>query len=722
MESVQGAPRRGSDCLAGVSSRCSLAVRFAFCLCLLPPGVFAQPAPATLTFHALPFGGTTAISVIDGAGNVYNTGSNWVFNTPVTPGAAQTQPGGGTCFAMPFFETPCDSVYIAKSDASGNLVFGTLLGGQEEDVGTGLTVDATGNVFVTGFTGGSLPTTPNAASSTNSTNFAAKLSADGSRFIYVTYVPDAWGAAPSIAVDGQGNAYVAGETTASHAYIVKLNPAGSAVLYKVTLGGSAQDWASAVQVDAAGNVYVAGETSSPDFPVTSSAVQKKLAGTQNLFIAKLDPNGNILFSTYLGGSGTDALNALEIDAAGNVYVAGATTSFDFPTTSSAFQPAPIVPLWNSEGPGGFVAKLSSDGSALGYASYVMSTDRPSNSSSLTGVTSLAVTPAGEAYLAGVTGAGFPVTPSAPEICFNGPADAFVVHLDPHGALLDATYAGGGSPYLVEGIAAANDGSVLLQAFAYGYATIAAMRFGASEWSAPGCLSPAVLNAATMSSDGVVAPGEITTLTGLGIGPETGVAYTPDAQGRAPRALAGVQVLFDGQPAPLLYVQSRQINVLAPFELALYTSPTITVQYNNATVGSTRAGVTTGYPGIFRGNLGVSSEAAAVNQDGTINSRSNPAAPGSVVSVWGTGFGSINPPCTTGGLNPPTAVDLDQTVTLEDIKQGNPAAYAGSAPGMLCGVDQINMVVPTYAQGTYLFFPEAGGTEGGVGVTIGCATK
>jgi len=330
---------------------------------------------------------------------------------------------------------------------------------------------------------------------------------------------------------------------------------------------------------------------------------------------------------------------------------------------------------------------------------------------------LAVTTAGDTYLGGVTGAGFPVTSSAPEDCFNGPADAFVAHLDPHGALLDATYAGGGYPYLVEGVAVAGDGSILLQALAYGYATIARVRFGFSGWSAPGCLSPAVLNAATMASKGGVAPGEFITLTGVGIGPQTGVAYTPDAEGRAPLALAGVQVLFDGQPAPLLYVQSQQINALAPFELNGKTSTTIQVQYNNATVGSTTTEVVAAFPGVFRGNLGVSSQAAAVNQDGSINGPSNPAAPGSIVSMWGTGFGSINPPCAAGGLNPPTAVKLDQTVTLVDNLQANPAVYAGSAPGMLCGVDQINMLVPSYAHGTYLFFPNVAESGTYVGATI-----
>src|SRR5690242_14670779 len=86
------------------------------------------------------------------------------------------------------------------------------------------------------------------------------------------------------------------------------------------------------------------------------------------------------------------------------------------------------------------------------------------------------------------------------------------------------------------------------------------------WSAAACLSPSALNAATFHSEGWLSPGEFITLTGYAIGPDVGIAYEPDAQGQPPRQLAGVQVFFDGQPAPILYAQSRQVNVLAPFEL------------------------------------------------------------------------------------------------------------------------------------------------------------
>jgi uncharacterized protein (TIGR03437 family) len=227
----------------------------------------------------------------------------------------------------------------------------------------------------------------------------------------------------------------------------------------------------------------------------------------------------------------------------------------------------------------------------------------------------------------------------------------------------------------------------------------------------------VLNAATLHSEGWVAPGEFITLTGFGIGPGIGVAYQPDAQGQPPRQLAGVQVFFDGLPAPLLYAQSRQINALSPFELSGKTSTNILVQYNGVPVGTVTVPVLFGDPGIFRLEPGVSSQAAALNQDGTVNRPSNAASRGTVVTLWGTGFGPTSPPCATGGFNAPVALNLapGMSVQLNDYQsfgglvtgRSDPALYAGSAPTLLCGVVQINMLVPTYAKpGAFLFFPEA----------------
>jgi uncharacterized protein (TIGR03437 family) len=212
------------------------------------------------------------------------------------------------------------------------------------------------------------------------------------------------------------------------------------------------------------------------------------------------------------------------------------------------------------------------------------------------------------------------------------------------------------------------------------------------WKSPACLSDFVLNSATLYGDDQgVAPGELITLTGFGIGPDSGVAYQPDSQGMVPRQLAGVQVLFDGEPAPVLYVQSRQVNAQAPFELSGKTLTNVSLVYNGVPVGSMTVRANPGRPGIFRLHAGVSTQAVALNQDGTLNGGSNPAARGSIVAVWGTGFPSIDAPCATGGLNPPGPVNLASgwqvSFGIEEV------VYVGSAPGLLCGIVQINLLVP-----------------------------
>ena len=363
-----------------------------------------------------------------------------------------------------------------------------------------------------------------------------------------------------------------------------------------------------------------------------------------------------------------------------------------------------------------------------------------------GVTQLAVTPSGESYVAGVAGPGFPTTRSAPQVCFDGSisnsplsflGDVFVAHLDAGGALLEATYVG--RPASPSALSLADDGSVLLVRRG-GMDVKSLIQFGDAGWTAPACLTADVLNAATLSGNsGQVAPGELISLTGFEIGPDIGVAYQPNELGEAPRELAGVQVLFDGNPAPVLYAQSRQINAVAPVELNSEAQTTITISYNGTTVGSIAASVTAvGLPGIFRLQPGVSTQAAAINQDGTLNGPSNPAARNSVVSVWGTGFGPLGPRCRTGGLNAPSPVNLAGgfSVRLRDnqappstdvLGSANPALYAGGAPTLLCGVVQINLLVPAYAApGVFQFYPwslmmRPGGdsllAQGSAGVTI-----
>jgi uncharacterized protein (TIGR03437 family) len=165
-------------------------------------------------------------------------------------------------------------------------------------------------------------------------------------------------------------------------------------------------------------------------------------------------------------------------------------------------------------------------------------------------------------------------------------------------------------------------------------------------------------------------------------------------------------MFDGTPAPVLYAQSRQINAIAPADLTIGATTNVTVTYNNQQFGPATALVTFGSPGIFRLQVGQSSRAVAMNQDWTLNGPTNPAARGSVVTVWATGYGETSPACTVGGLNDPLAEPLNAGMSALIFSGATTTAqYAGSAPALVCGIVQINFQVPqNIAPGTWGFDP------------------
>ncbi len=202
--------------------------------------------------------------------------------------------------------------------------------------------------------------------------------------------------------------------------------------------------------------------------------------------------------------------------------------------------------------------------------------------------------------------------------------------------------------------------------------------------------PAVVNAASMLA-GPVAPGEIVSIFGLGIGPVTPASATFGPSGALPTQLAGTQVLFNGQAAPLFYAQDSQINAQAPYEIAGSTSVNVEVIYQGQSAGTVTVPVATSSPGIFTVLAGTGL-AEAVNQDGTLNSTIDPAPRGSVVSLYATGEGITQPAGADGvpATGTSTAPVLPVTVTIG----GSPAqvAYAGEAPGFV-GLLLVNVQVP-----------------------------
>jgi uncharacterized protein (TIGR03437 family) len=645
-----------------------------------------QPNSGRITMRTIPF----PTAVVDVAGNLYFTGSVAPGELTPTEGAAQSTPGGGTCLtsAFPVVPRPCRDAFLEKMDGNGNVVFATLLDGSTDDTGGQIAFDSEGNIFVSGLTDGSFPATPGGASqSTAKGIFVTKFSGDGKRILYSVVLPAQSGLV--FAVDRNGYAYVGGTTPANHAFAAKLSPDGSSLLYNTTIAGSGTEETFGLAAGGSGNVVVSGVTTSSDLPVTPGAFQTRKAGPQSAFVAKLNADGEIVFCSYLGGSRWDTGGQVQVDAEGNIYLVGRATSLDFPTTPGTFQPAPVIPPWASA-PGSFVAKLSADGGSLLYSTYFM-TDGS--------VAELALGAAGDVYVSATSAAGFPVTVNAPQPCLGGSHDIVIAHLDRGGALIEATYFGGTGDDVPYSLSLTGNGTLRLTGgitsspvFRYVVAEIA---FGGTDWIAPACLSPDVLHSATFSL-GDVSPGAFFSLTGFGIGPETAAIYR---SGDRTFSLGDVQVFFDGKPAALTYAQSRQINGIAPVELT-GTVANIVVQYGGVPIGPVSAPVSFAAPELFRLNPGNSTQAAALNEDGTVNGPANPAARGSIVSLYGTGFGLSEPACADGVRNAGVArLQSNEVVSSSWFSAPDPTGieYIGAAVGLLCGVQQINFRIPTFIE-------------------------
>jgi hypothetical protein len=270
--------------------------------------------------------------------------------------------------------------HVARYDSSKILVidpvlvYSTYLGGSGDDQPTGIAVDNTGSVYVTGYT--------------NSTDFPLAT----------------LGSLPA---------------GADHVFVAKLDPTGSNVIYADYIGGNSQDYGYALVLDSANEVYVTGGTTSSDFPVVNP-YQGSLSGSFNGFLTKLSADGSsLLYSTYLGGNSSDVPSAIAIDSVGSVLVAGGTFSTNFPVVN-AYQATVSPNQGGLFGEYGFLTKFSVDGSSLIYSTYLGGNSNvpyncgtPCWGTPFSGIVGIALDSNGSAYVGGNTNTyNFPTTPGA----------------------------------------------------------------------------------------------------------------------------------------------------------------------------------------------------------------------------------------------------------------------------------------------------------------------
>jgi uncharacterized protein (TIGR03437 family) len=660
----------------------------------------------------------------DANGNTYITGSRIIEpNAPSPNGVGVTD------------------VFVSKLDPSGNLTLLGTFSGKAIDQANGIAVDPSGNIYVVGSTTSTdfpLHHPLQSAAYTagqgigNGTGFLMKLSADGS-VLYSTYLGGTAGysSLASVAADAKGNAYVTGTTAAqdyphtpgmpadyvssggiynfSGAFFAKIDPAGSQILYAGALTGpvpgcqtnlegsscllsSAPTSGSAIAADPAGNAYIAGNAGMA-LPTTPGALLTKGIGA---FVAKVNSAGTgLVYVTYLGAGSldptvgtlaTDFVSAIAADGAGNAYISGFTADLAFPATAGAFQTVlagPATPPF--VGPyDAFVAKLNPTGSAMVWATYLGGTNTDQ-------AQTITVDSTGNVWVSGTTkSADFPTTVS---VAPGG--SEFLAELNSTGSAL--SYAALFPGDTVATALAVDAGDTVHVGGATGLISAFSPGSGPGQTSTPWIFG--IANAAGGVVLGRLVPGELISIYGMHLGPAAPVSATFDAAGFLPTTLGGVQVAINGTPAPLLYVSATQINAVAPLVLTAGSAAELQIAQNGTPWPAFRVMVDIAAPQVFQNSNG---SAVAINQNGTLNSKTNPAPVGSYVAVWATGTGyfpgsdgqmatGANEFCSLGGYCNVISVLDGTAVNLY---------YIGAAPDTVNGVVQINFQV-TASQSYYL---------------------
>ena len=713
-------------------------VTAALCLALLPLSAPAQPPFSTsLGFNSLQGVGH------DAAGNIYVVGT--VNNSPV--------PNHGM-----------DFVAARLDPNAASLAYLVYLGGSGNDEAQAMTVDPQGNLYITGYTQSSdFPVTSGfrgPVPSGATYPFVVKLDPNGA-IVYATLFAGALSAYPSaIAVDSGGSVIITGtaptpqgypatpgafsfDGDSDHPFVTKIDPTGANIVFSATgVGGSLRVGGNSAQVAIGpqGDIFLAGTTNSSSYPTTPGSFQATynsfdcdffigcVAGWAQ-YVTRLSSDGtHLVYSTFLTSTGAgynDTFNSgMAVDNAGNVYVTGTTHSTAYPYTA-----APGA----NDRTGLFLTKLDPAG-----AHAIWSVRQ--------GGTALALDADGNPVVGGYTCASLPGTPcppppppaATPAACLpNGSNIQTVALVQSFGAQDGGALATRilSDPSWGSWIAIEPDGRILLAGqssdpvgipLTPGVVFTGSQALGvylaAVDLSQPdtGPQLSCVTDAATFELIGTVAPGQLVSLFGNGLGPQTGLAGAASSQGLFPTSLANVQVTFDGVAAPLLYVSSGQINLQVPFEVAPNASTVMTVLIapDSSTAYATAATrlfpVAQSLPALF---LDMTASPAAcdpalanadefpvvaLNQDGSRNACANPAKPGSTVTVFLNGLGAALSGSfpATGSLTPPSAgpLSIPVEVTGAILSLSTPAVPLSAGPlypvpGWIAGVAEFAIQLP-----------------------------
>ncbi|HLK48612.1 MAG TPA: SBBP repeat-containing protein [Bryobacteraceae bacterium] len=638
------------------------------------------------------------------------------FHSSTTDVAAVATDPAGNVYISGYAISPlgdADCVVAQLNPTGTTVLYRTVLAGSGDDAGYAIAPDAFGNVYVTGQTDSSDFPNTNPGQSLGGMGidaFAAKLDHTG-KLVYSTYLGGSQTEVGyALAVDMSGNLYVAGGTQSSDfprtgnafqntiaggidAFVSVFDPNGS-LLYSTFFGGSADDIAYGIIVDPAYNVYLTGTTTSTNFPVTSAAFQPHSGGGIDGFVTKLAPFGGPLYSTYIGGSGDDSPAAIAVDGAGAAYVAGATSSSNFPTKS------PFQGVFYGK-KDIFAFKMNAAGSQLVYSTYVGG----SGTDTAGGV---ALDANGNLYIAGHSDSEDFPTVNAFAPSRKGAVNGVVTALGPAGNTLNfSTYLGGSNQDSANGIAlncttglsiAGNTASLDFPVTA----GVMQSTFGLNEQDgfvasiglppiAPAVATNGVQNGATFLAS-PVAPGSVVTIKGAALAGLTASALSFPLL----NSMGGVTVNVNGAPAPLFYVSPTQINIQLPYEV----TPGTAALSVNACGGTSAVANFTVAPAAPYILLGGNGQALIQNPDYSLNTTARPAHAGDIVVVYLIGIGAVDNSVPTGTPAGTAVLARAKAVSSATIA-GQPAQiqFLGLTPNFV-SLAQANVVVPNLASGQY----------------------
>jgi uncharacterized protein (TIGR03437 family) len=615
---------------------------------------------------------------VDGSGHAFVVGLDDSLDFPVTQGAYLVNNPSAQ-----------GSAFVTKLEADGSgLVYSTYLGGTSWTGGDAVAIDSVGDAFVAGMVGGPDFPTKNAIQAAYGggpvDDFVAELTPDGSALVFSTFLGGSNNeySCCGLALGPDGSTYVGGNTTSpdfpvknsiqpfkppvatplnGNAYLVQLAPGGSTLVFSTFFGGSNRDGISGVAVDSAGNMFVTGTTTSSDFP-TKNAYQSTYGGANDAFLARFAPDAlpqspfaaspAILSFQYVIGGAVPAAQTIAVTSATQGQAFTPTTTANWLTISSSATTAPAT-ITVAVNLASLTAGQYSGTVQINALTSVQVNVTVFNPAPVVTSVSPSFVAIGSDSTLTVTGSGFVNGAVVETGSSSTPFTTTFVNATTLQFVIPQALAA--SAYTLS-LVVTNPLSVPSQAFQV-------------EIGTPAPQINAVTNAASYNS-AAVAPGEVITVFGTAMGPTTGTAGLS-------KMLSNVELLFDGNPAPLLYVQAGQISGIVPYEVAGHADTQVIVKYDGQQSAAFTLPVAPSAPALFTDDASGKGQGAILNRDGSLNSSSHPAEAGSVVVLYGTGAGQTNPPGVDGQITGSTLSKpvLPVTATID----GQPAQvlYAGS---------------------------------------------